>query len=118
MSFNASFGILCGILTIALMYVGVYQNPSAILWAGYASILAGIVLLVNTYIIERGAYVGTILAPVMKLSMLLLILIGISLVYEPVNLIALSIVPNLEIIAFYAFIIIFALALLHIITNK
>ena len=117
LSFNAIFGPLLAILIIASMYLGVkYEYEMAFTIAGYLSILTGFVLLVNT--IATNAYIGTVMAPLMWLCMALLVIIGVALVYSPLNLIIKSYFADFEIIAFYSYIVILGLAIIHIVTNK
>lgn len=117
LSFNATFGPLFAILTIVCMYLGLYYEiKMAFIIAGGLSILTGLVLLINT--ISTNAYIGTIMAPIMWLCMILLVIIGLALVYPPLNLIAKSYISNFETVAFYTDIVILGLAMIHIITNK
>jgi len=116
LSFNATIGPLLALTVIILMYAGINYNYQTFTIAGYLSILTGIILLINT--LATKAYIGTIMAPLMWACMILLVAIGIALVYPPANLIAKSYFTNFEKIAFYAYIAILGLALIHIVTNK
>ncbi|MBU0615787.1 MAG: hypothetical protein KJ601_06865 [Nanoarchaeota archaeon] len=117
LSFNATFGPIFAILTIVSMYIGLYYEIEiAFIIAGYLSILTGLVLLINT--LTTKAYIGTIMAPIMWLCMVLLVAIGLALVYSPFNIIAKEYIPNFETTAFYSYIVILGLALIHIITGK
>jgi len=117
LSFNATFGPILAILVILFMYLGLnYGYDLAFIIAGYLSIIAGVVMLIWT--LSSNAYIGTILAPVMWLCMILLVVIGIALVYSPLNLIMKSYFFDFERIAFYSYIVILGLAILHIVTGK
>ena len=84
LSFNAKFGLILGILVIASMYIGVkFDSEGAFIIGGYLSIFAGLVMLIWT--IATNAYIGTVMAPLMWLSMILLVVIGVFLVYPPAN---------------------------------
>ena len=117
LSFNATFGPLLAIMVIASMYIGInYNYEKAFIIAGLISIIAGGVMLIWTLL--SGAYIGTIMAPIMWLCMILLVIIGVALVYSPLNLIVKSYFLNFEIIAFYSYIIILGLGIIHIVTGK
>ena len=115
-SFNAAVGTSLHVITMALLAAGIFtQSPNLVLFAGYVSIANGLVLLANT-IINR-PYIGTVLAPVMLLSMVLLVIVGIGLVSQQFNLLLAILVPNVELAALFVYIAIFILAAIHMLTG-
>jgi len=115
-SFNAAVGTSLHLITMALLAAGIFtQSNGLVLFAGYASIANGSLLLANT-IINR-PYIGTVLAPVMLVSMALLVIVGIGLVSPQFNLLLASVVPNVEIAALFVYMAIFILAAVHMLTG-
>jgi len=115
-SFNAAVGVPLHAITLILISAGIYFNfPNLILWAGYVSVINGVLLLVNTIINQP--FIGTILAPVMLLSMVLLIIVGACLAFQPLSLLISAWIPNFESIALFIYLGIFAFVIIHVSTG-
>ena len=110
MSFNSLVGLTLHTITLVLMLLGFFVSPSIFFFAGIASMANGILLLSNTLITK--AYIGTLLAPVMLASMVLLVALGATMVF-PLAVIT-GLFSNYEMIVFGVYVFIFIFALIHV----
>ena len=115
-SFDAVVGMLSMTAALICLALGIYVNESYIIYAGYASAIGGSAMLIWTLLTK--AYVGTILAPFMWLSMVIMAIAGTSLIFQPLTAFAQQYISNYYQIVFYTYLVIYGLAILHLITHK
>lgn len=116
MSFNSIFGPSVIILAIFSLLLGIiFKINILILISGYLGIFAGMVMFFWT--LFSGAYIGTILAPIMWTCFVSLIFLGLSLIFPPLNIIMINSFNNYSLKVLYAYLIILILGYIHIFTG-